>query len=90
MLQRRLASSPEAIYQSLKRRRERLENRLSEARLLARGEKARQHLAETLGTYYVARQIDLPESDNPCALCLRCTPRIGRVIKKVSAAAITA
>ena len=62
MLQRRLASSPEAIYQSLKRRRERLENRLSEARLLARGEKARQHLAETLGTYYVARQIDLPES----------------------------
>lgn len=33
ILQRRLASSPEAIYQSLKRRRERLENRLSEERL---------------------------------------------------------
>jgi SNF2 family DNA or RNA helicase len=33
VLQRRLASSPEAIYQSLKRRRERLENRLSEERL---------------------------------------------------------
>jgi len=32
ILQRRLASSPEAIYQSLKRRRERLENRLKEAR----------------------------------------------------------
>ncbi|MDR1841612.1 MAG: DUF3883 domain-containing protein [Holophagales bacterium] len=32
-LQRRLASSPEAIYQSLKRRRERLENRLAEERL---------------------------------------------------------
>src|SRR5436305_1509643 len=31
-LQRRLASSPEAIYQSLKRRRERLERRLHEAR----------------------------------------------------------
>ena len=31
ILQRRLASSPEAIYQSLKRRRERLENRLKEA-----------------------------------------------------------
>jgi len=31
-LQRRLASSPEAIYQSLKRRRERLERRLQEAR----------------------------------------------------------
>jgi SNF2 family DNA or RNA helicase len=33
VLQRRLASSPEAIYQSLKRRRERLENRLTEERL---------------------------------------------------------
>lgn len=32
MLQRRLASSPEAIYQSLRRRRERLEARLSEAK----------------------------------------------------------
>ena len=31
ILQRRLASSPEAIYQSLKRRRERLEKRLKEA-----------------------------------------------------------
>ncbi|HBZ35021.1 MAG TPA: RNA helicase [Rikenellaceae bacterium] len=33
ILQRRLASSPEAIFQSLKRRRERLEGRLSEERL---------------------------------------------------------
>lgn len=33
ILQRRLASSPEAIYQSLKRRRERLENRLNEERI---------------------------------------------------------
>ena len=32
ILQRRLASSPEAIYQSLRRRRERLERRLSEER----------------------------------------------------------
>lgn len=32
VLQRRLASSPEAIYQSLRRRRERLERRLAEAR----------------------------------------------------------
>ena len=32
VLQRRLASSPEAIYQSLKRRRERLEKRLAEGR----------------------------------------------------------
>jgi superfamily II DNA/RNA helicase len=44
-LQRRLASSPEAIYQSLKRRRERLENRLREEKLGLRG---RQYAAETL------------------------------------------
>lgn len=37
VLQRRLASSPEAIYQSLHRRRERLEDRLAEERLGQRG-----------------------------------------------------
>jgi len=37
ILQRRLASSPEAIYQSLRRRRERLESRLREVELLQRG-----------------------------------------------------
>jgi len=37
ILQRRLASSPEAIYQSLRRRKERLESRLNEARTLQRG-----------------------------------------------------
>ena len=37
ILQRRLASSPEAIYQSIKRRRERLEKRLRELELLQRG-----------------------------------------------------
>jgi len=42
-LQRRLASSPEAIYQSLRRRRERLETRLREERLGIRG----RALAET-------------------------------------------
>ncbi|HKJ72474.1 MAG TPA: helicase-related protein [Alphaproteobacteria bacterium] len=41
ILQRRLASSPAAIYQSLKRRRERLENELAEARLAAKGYRAR-------------------------------------------------
>ena len=39
ILQRRLASSPAAIYQSLKRRHERLKNELVEARLIARGRK---------------------------------------------------
>ncbi len=37
ILQRRLASSPEAIYQSLRRRRERLEKRLRAEELLQRG-----------------------------------------------------
>ena len=37
ILQRRLASSPEAIYQSLRRRRERLERRQRELELLHRG-----------------------------------------------------
>jgi superfamily II DNA or RNA helicase len=37
ILQRRLASSPEAIYQSLRRRRERLESRLRELEVLHRG-----------------------------------------------------
>lgn len=52
-LQRRLASSPEAIYQSLKRRKERLERRLREERLGIRGREA---LAETLQ--------DVPEDDD--------------------------
>jgi superfamily II DNA or RNA helicase len=43
-LQRRLASSPEAIYQSLKRRHARLERRLREEKLGARG----RSLAETI------------------------------------------
>lgn len=41
ILQRRLASSPEAIYQSLRRRRERLERRLREERMLKRGAEVR-------------------------------------------------
>ncbi len=52
-LQRRLASSPEAIFQSLKRRRERLERRLREEKMGARGQ---QILAETLA--------DVPEDDD--------------------------
>ena len=52
-LQRRLASSPEAIFQSLKHRKERLETRLREEKLGIRGQ---QILAETL--------VDLPEDDD--------------------------
>ena len=43
-LQRRLASSPEAIYQSLKRRRNKLKSRIEDEKLRSRG----QSLAETL------------------------------------------
>ena len=63
MLQRRLASSPEAIYQSLKRRRKRLEDRLSETKLLARGQAAqRDGVAETLAEYNKKHKIDLPDN----------------------------
>ncbi|MDC9729796.1 MAG: helicase-related protein [Methyloprofundus sp.] len=54
-LQRRLASSPEAIYQSIKRRRKRLESRLEEEKLVERGHK----VAETLGKYDVK---DVPKN----------------------------
>ena len=61
-LQRRLASSPEAIYQSLKRRRKRLESRLEEMKLVARGHGVRNGVAETLGAYEVKKKIDLPDN----------------------------
>lgn len=62
-LQRRLASSPEAIYQSLKRRRKRLESRLDEMKLVARGESIHNdRLAETLGEYQVTKKLDLPDN----------------------------
>jgi superfamily II DNA or RNA helicase len=48
MLQRRLASSPEAIYQSLRHRKERLESRLREVRLLKRGADLSPDLLESL------------------------------------------
>jgi superfamily II DNA or RNA helicase len=47
ILQRRLASSPEAIYQSLRRRRERLEKRLRELELLQRGAVASAPLSDS-------------------------------------------
>ncbi|HDM8159540.1 TPA: DUF3883 domain-containing protein [Vibrio harveyi] len=55
-LQRRLASSPEAIYQSIKRRGKRLESRLNEEKLLHRGHQ----IAETYGKYktHIPENID--------------------------------
>ena len=62
-LQRRLASSPEAIYQSLKRRRRKLEDRLNEMKLMARGQAIQEgKIASTLGAYAVQKQIELPEN----------------------------
>jgi SNF2 family DNA or RNA helicase len=46
ILQRRLASSPEAIYQSLRRRRERLENRLAEEKLGQRAAEYAHHISD--------------------------------------------
>ena len=57
-LQRRLASSPEAIYQSLKRRHKRLESRMEEMKLVVRG----QGVAETLADYSVKKHIDIPDN----------------------------
>ncbi|QDV73809.1 helicase-related protein [Botrimarina mediterranea] len=48
ILQRRLASSPEAIYQSLRRRRERLEGRRSEIQLMKRGASERLNFNDAL------------------------------------------
>ncbi|MES1941725.1 Type III restriction enzyme, res subunit family protein [Salinisphaera sp. T5B8] len=56
-LQRRLASSPEAIYQSLRRRRKRLEGQLEEHKLIARGQGVR----ETTVTYQISRPFELPD-----------------------------
>ena len=62
MLQRRLASSPEAIYQSLRRRKERLEKELREMKIAARGQTIIDEESELNNSVlYTARTIDLPE-----------------------------
>ncbi|MGB4057205.1 MAG: helicase-related protein [Alphaproteobacteria bacterium] len=63
-LQRRLASSPEAIYQSLKRRRKKLEDRLNEMKMAARGQSLYpMGFAETTAPEFIyqRREIDVPE-----------------------------
>lgn len=56
-LQRRLASSPAAIYESLRRRRKRLESQLEEQKQLKRGRKVSED-----APIYVARVLDLPDN----------------------------
>ena len=62
ILQRRLASSPEAIYQSLRRRRERLESRLRELEVLQRGGQAAPILAASLPAFDSEDIDDLDEA----------------------------
>ena len=62
ILQRRLASSPEAIYQSLRRRRERLESRLRELEILHRGGEVAPTLAAAVPTLDADDVEDLEEA----------------------------
>ena len=62
ILQRRLASSPEAIYQSLRRRRERLESRLRELEVLHRGGQSASILAPTVPALDAEDVEDLEEA----------------------------
>ncbi|MBK9665692.1 MAG: DUF3883 domain-containing protein [Gammaproteobacteria bacterium] len=62
ILQRRLASSPEAIYQSLRRRRERLESRMRELEVLQRGGQAAPILAASLPAFDSEYVDDLDEA----------------------------
>ena len=58
ILQRRLASSPAAIHNSLKRRRERLQAELDEARLLARGRSVSGKLDSEMVSNEILHNID--------------------------------
>lgn len=62
-IQRRLASSPEAIYQSLKRRKERLENRLREEELLRRGAQIKQEDLREMTPDDIEELDDAPDSE---------------------------
>lgn len=63
ILQRRLASSPEAIYQSLRRRRERLEERLREEQILRRGRNAPLEFPRDLDVEDIEDLDDAPEAE---------------------------
>jgi len=62
ILQRRLASSPEAIYQSLRRRKERLEQRMREFELLQRGGEAAGTLATDIPAFTLEDEEDLEDA----------------------------
>ncbi len=66
MLQRRLASSPAAIHQSLWRRLERLKKQLREMKAVARGQRIAEERGapEALDSICVERKVDLPADWN--------------------------
>ncbi len=63
ILQRRLASSPAAIYNSIRRRRERLEAKLEEAKLLLRGRILNEEDERELNRLHVDDLDEAPESE---------------------------
>ena len=81
ILQRRLASSPEAIYQSLRRRRERLEKRLREERLLNRGSAV---AADTAHELAAVSQEDIEDLDDAPGAEVEATEEV--VVDQASAA----
>jgi superfamily II DNA or RNA helicase len=62
ILQRRLASSPEAIYQSLRRRKERLEGRMRELEILQRGGDVAGTLAGQMPAFTAEDEEDLEDA----------------------------
>jgi superfamily II DNA or RNA helicase len=62
ILQRRLASSPAAIHESLRRRRERLEARLAEERLIKRGQQARLSIAPALPAWSEDEEAEIEDA----------------------------
>lgn len=64
VLQRRLASSPEAIYQSLRRRRQRLEQRIVEERQAARARRLGVSAAEQRMSALLGAELDVDAFDD--------------------------
>jgi hypothetical protein len=62
ILQRRLASSPDAIFHSLRRRKERLEKRQKELEIIQRGGMVDPHLITTVGAFDEEDWEDLEEA----------------------------
>jgi len=89
ILQRRLASSPAAIYQSLRRRRERLEHELEEARLLAKGRRQQSVLdglltPEDLDELEEYAPEELEEQENEIAASLTTAETIEELEKEIA------